>query len=64
LVTYSKFNWNREEITASFLGNFLASWNTWEVDESWSNDAFLSVETLEDCLSESNSLLVDILFLH
>lgn len=52
-VTYAKLDGNGEEVTASLLGNSIAAWNTWEVDEGWGNDALFAAKTLEDGLCEA-----------
>ena len=51
--TYTKLNWDGEEVQASLLCNGITTWNTREVDESWLDNALLAGNTLEDLLSKT-----------
>lgn len=41
--TYTKFNGNGEEITASLLSYTLTTWNSRKVDKGWLNDSLLAI---------------------
>lgn len=53
MMTYSKLDRSREEFDTSGLGNFLATSNAWQVDESRLDNALLALGSLDDGLGKS-----------
>lgn len=54
---YTKLNGDGEEVTAGLLSNGIATWDTWEVDESRLDNALFAVKTSEDLLCEAFQML-------
>ena len=52
---YPKFNGHGEEVAASLLGNFLATWNAWEVNKAGLDKAFLALHGPDDLLGKAAS---------
>ena len=50
---YSEFNGCREEVDASFFGNYVTAGNTGQVDKGRFHDALLALDGFEDGLGES-----------
>jgi hypothetical protein len=50
--TYTKFHRHGEEVAAGNLGNSFTTFDTWEVDESWLDDASLALNSLDNLLGE------------
>lgn len=53
ISTYAELNGHGEEVSADFLGDSLASGNTWEVDEAGLNETLFALDSTEDLLSKS-----------
>jgi hypothetical protein len=48
--TYAELDWDGEEIkTTNGLLDLSSSLNTWQVNESWFNNAFLSGGSVKEC---------------
>ena len=50
--TYTKFYRHGEEVAAGNLGNSFTAFDTWEVDESWLDDAGLALNGLDNLLGK------------
>ena len=51
-ATYTKFYGHGEVVAAGNLGNSFTTFHTWEVDESWLDDAGLALNGLDNRLGE------------
>ena len=52
---YPKFNGHGEEVAASLLGNWLATWNAWQVHKAGLDKAFLALHGSDDLLGKAAS---------
>jgi len=50
-----KFNGHGEEVAASLLGNWLATWNAWQVHKAGLNKAFLALHSSDDLLGKAEA---------
>lgn len=56
-TTYTELDGNREEVNTSLLSDLLSAWNARQVDVAGLDETLLSLESLQDLLGESRSIV-------
>lgn len=56
---YAELDRDREIVTAGFFGNGIATFDTWEIDESWFDDAAFALCGLQETFGEAMGLVRD-----